>query len=137
MTKTFNWALQQGIWAETWNTSIISVIYKEGKPPTDCTSYRPISLLNTDQKILSGIIADRLKKIVPSIINTDQTGFIMDRQMVDNVRHTLNIMEYSKNTQRQTILLTLDAEKAFDWSYGLISLNRVKALTFIIHLLIG
>lgn len=129
MTKTFNWALQQGIWAETWNTSIISVIYKEGKPPTDCTSYRPISLLNTDQ--------NRLKKIVPSIINTDQTRFIMDRQMVDNVRHTLNIMEYSKNTQRQTILLTLDAEKAFDWSYGLISLNRVKALAFIIHLLIG
>lgn len=89
-------------------------MHKEGKEPTSCGSYRPITLLKVDQKLLSSIIANGLSKIIPSIIDPDQTGFIPDRHLSDNVRRTLNIIDYSKKMNIQTLILTLDAEKAFD-----------------------
>ena len=114
LERAFNWALNHGQWANTWRNSIVTVIHKEGKDPTSCGSYRPITLLNVDQKLLSSIIANRLSKIIPFIIDPDQTGFIPDRYLSDNVRRTLNIIDFSKKMNTQTLILTLDAEKAFD-----------------------
>lgn len=114
LCRAINWALENKIYAPTWNTSIITVIPKEGKDPEDCASYRPISLLNGDQKILTSIIANRLALIIPSIINNDQTGFVPNRLLSDNIRRTFNIIEHATKQQYQTLLLTLDAEKAFD-----------------------
>lgn len=76
LCKAYNWALDNETWATTWNSAIITVLYKPGKNPTDCSSYRPISLLSTDHKLLSSILATRLAKIIPQLINPDQTGFI-------------------------------------------------------------
>ena len=114
LEKAFNWALDHSQWANTWCNSIVTVIHKEGKDPTSCGSYRPITLLNVDQKLLSSIIANRLTKIIPLIIDPDQTGFIPDRYLADSVRRTLNIIDFSKEINTQTLILTLDAEKAFD-----------------------
>ena len=120
LERTFNWALDHGQWANTWRSSVITVIHKEGKDPSDCSSYRPITLLNVDQKLLSSILADRLAKIVSNIIDPDQTGFVPDRYLSENVRRTLNIIDYSQKMNIQTLILTLDAEKTFDrvsWTF--------------------
>ena len=81
---------------------------------TNCSSYRPISLLNVDQKIFTSIIANRLSYILPDIINLDQTGFVKDRLLSDNVRRTLNIIDQTVIMKQQMLTVTLDAEKAFD-----------------------
>lgn len=52
--------------------------------------------------------------ILANIINLDQTGFVKDRLLSDNVRRTLNIVDYTVKTKQQMLTLTLDAEKAFD-----------------------
>ena len=69
-------------WAATWNSAIITMLHKPGKNPADCSSYRPISLLNTDYKLLSSILATRLTQIIPHLINPDQTGFIKDSLLI-------------------------------------------------------
>lgn len=51
---------------------------------TDCTNYRPISLLNQDYKIFTSVLARRLENILPDIINLDQTGFVKRRKTRDN-----------------------------------------------------
>ncbi|KAL0146484.1 hypothetical protein M9458_058115 [Cirrhinus mrigala] len=58
----------------------ISLVLKKGKDPENCGSYRVISLLNVDLKLLSKILAFRLEKILPSVIDEDQTGFIKDAE---------------------------------------------------------
>ena len=114
LCRVFNDILQTGKWPDTWNSAIITVIPKEGKDLTNCSSYRPISLLNVDQKIFTSIIANRLSYILPDIINLDQTGFVKDRLLSDNVRRTLNIIDQTVIMKQQMLTLTLDAEKAFD-----------------------
>ena len=51
-----------------------------------CIRDRPISLLNVDYKILTKSIAKRLEKVLPKIINSDQTGYIKGRFIGENVR---------------------------------------------------
>ena len=65
-----------GILPQSLREADITLIYKKGKNPEDCSGYRPIALLNQDLKLLSKILALRLEKVLPSIIKEDQTGFI-------------------------------------------------------------
>ena len=71
LIRAYRHALDTRKWAQTWSSSIVTLIHKEGKDATQCASYRPISLLNTDHKIISSILANRLKDTITDIINHD------------------------------------------------------------------
>ena len=64
----------------------ISLVPKKGKAPKECSSYRLISVLNLDMKLLAKVLAQRLEKILPNIVTNDQTGFIGERYFSHNVR---------------------------------------------------
>lgn len=89
-------------------------MYKEGKDPTQCNSYRPISLLCVDYKILTSILAKRIQNCIKNVIKPDQTGFIQNRHGTNNVRKTLNLQSIAVKSKKNAMLLSLDAEKAFD-----------------------
>lgn len=93
----------------------IKVLHKKYKDPMNLTSYRPISLINVDGKILSKMLADRLANIMPTLINDTQSGYIRGRSGVSNIRKVMMALEYAKaNPMADIIMVTLDAEKAFD-----------------------
>lgn len=104
--KLFNGILVKGVWLPTWKDSIIGVLSKEGKEPTKCGSYRPVSLLNVDKKLFTAVLANRLSLIVPHLVNKDQIGFVQGR--------ILNLVDWAERSKVQALMLTLDAEKAFD-----------------------
>lgn len=112
---------------QTLSQAMISVILKKDRDPQKCESYRPISLLNVDYKILTKVIALRLEKIAPCIIHGDQTGFIANRQSYFNCRRLFNILYSDHSTVSPELILSLDAEKAFDcveWEYLLSVLHK-------------
>lgn len=59
--------------------AIIIVIHKEAKDSLNVASYRPISLLCSDVKILDSVLSDRLNKIASKLVHPDQAGFIANR----------------------------------------------------------
>lgn len=110
----FNYSFVVKELPKTLGEAYISLILKEGKSPDICSSYRPISLLNVDRKLLSKILAMRLEKILSMIIGIDQTGFIQGRNSSDNIRCLLNVIYSFKVKSIDGLVLSLDAEKAFD-----------------------
>lgn len=78
---TLSNSCKQGSLPQSFSEACITLIAKKGKDPTECASYRPISLLNTDVKIL----ARRLENILPTIISKDQTGFVKSRHSYFNI----------------------------------------------------
>ncbi len=79
MLDMFQQSHQQGALPHTLTQASISLIPKKGKDPLSCSSFRPISLLSVDVKILAKALAHRSESIVPSIISEDQTEFIRQR----------------------------------------------------------
>lgn len=71
LLNMFNHSFELGSLPKTLTEANISLILKKGKPGDECSSFRPISLLNLDVKILCKILALRLEKILPHIINND------------------------------------------------------------------
>ena len=94
--------------------AVITLIDKKDKDRQYLKNWRPISLLNVDYKIISKVLALRLKDILPDIIHENQTGFVKGRYIGDNIRTVLDIMTLSKDKNIPGILLSVDFEKAFD-----------------------
>lgn len=91
----------------------VTVLPKEGKDPQVCANYRPISLLNSDTKILSKILALRMQDHIAKIIQLDQ---IKGRETRDNTIRALQILHWAQNGPERIprVLISMDAEKAFD-----------------------
>jgi len=74
-----------------------------------------------DYKIAAKSIANRTKKILPKfIINNDQTGFLKDRFIGENIRLIDSIINYTNTEQIPGLLLFIDFEKAIntiEWSF--------------------
>lgn len=85
LMEVYNRSHEHGCLPITLMQASISLIHKKDKDPLNCTSYRPISLLPVDVKILAKILAGRLESIMPSIISEDQTGFIKGRHSFSNI----------------------------------------------------
>lgn len=68
-------------------------IPKPNNDPHDCESYQPISLINTDRKIISKILAICLNSVVTTSIKSDQTGFIPGRSTHINIRRLFTILQ--------------------------------------------
>ncbi len=90
---------------ESTNPSIASNIF---------VNWRPISLLNTDYKIISKLLAKRLQKVLPSIFNHDQTGYLKGRYIGQNILLIEDLNVFTEKINTPGILLSIDYEKAFD-----------------------
>ena len=114
VVRALNESFRDGELSVTQREGIITCIPKQDKPKHLIKNWRPISLLNVIYKIGSACIANRIKKILPTLINEDQTGFVPNRYMGYNIRMIYDIINYLDSNNLPGILINLDFEKAFD-----------------------
>uniref|UniRef100_A0A669BN31 Reverse transcriptase domain-containing protein n=1 Tax=Oreochromis niloticus TaxID=8128 RepID=A0A669BN31_ORENI len=120
MTNMYKHSLEVGSLPPSLLQASISLILKKDKDPLQCGSYRPISLLNVDYKILAKLLAMRVEAALPSVINPDQTGFIKGRYAFSNLRRLFNVLYNPSDSNSPEFGISLDSEKAFDrveWGY--------------------
>ena len=77
-------------------------------------NWRPIILLNVDYKIVSKILAERLKRVLQNIISTDQKGFVKDRNIFQGNRLLQDMIDYTEIEGEEGAIIFLDQQKAFD-----------------------
>jgi hypothetical protein len=101
------------------NATFLTLIPKEGQAHHP-KQFRPIALCNVIYKLLTKVIARRLKPILPTIISPEQSGYVEGRQILDSVILAHEVIHSLQKTKTPGMLLKLDLSKAFDkisWDY--------------------
>ena len=83
-TKEVLAAVNTGTIPEGWNSTTIVLIPKVDNPEK-ITRFRPISLCNVVYKVISKMLAARLKVFLPDIISETQSAFVPGRIITDNI----------------------------------------------------
>lgn len=76
--------------------------------------------MNTDLKLFTKMLANRLLPLVQRIVHADQVGFVPTREAKENTVRALNVIHHFRSQKRKAILLSTDAEKVFDrvdWTF--------------------
>ena len=110
----------KGEMSHSQKQALITLIEKKGKHRSLIENWRPISLVNVDAKIMSKVIATRIKNVLPSIIHHNQTGFMKDRYIGETVRSIFDIMDFTVEENIPGLLIFMDFQKAFDsleWNF--------------------
>ncbi|CAM8885121.1 unnamed protein product [Rhodiola kirilowii] len=101
---------------EGLNRTLITLIPK-CRNPKKVEDYRPISLCNVSAKIVTKVLANRLKIILPRIISENQSAFVPGRLISDNILAAHELIHFINTRGRQRIgycAMKLDMAKAYD-----------------------
>lgn len=118
--ESINYGIKSGKLSTDQRRGIISLIPKKEKDPRYLKNWRPLTLLNTDYKILTKLMANRLQNCIDEIVSHDQCGYIKGRYVGENIRTIADIIEITKYNTNPGIITLIDFEKAFDtvnWNY--------------------
>lgn len=110
------------------NSTILALIPKkeEAKVMRD---YRPISCCNVLNKIISKIIAKRLKGILPKCITLNQSAFIKERLLMENVLLATELVkDYHNESVSPRCAMQIDISKAFDSVQWAFLFNTLQAM---------
>lgn len=103
----------------SFNTTFLTLIPKEENVETP-NKFFPIALYNVIYKLISKLIANRLKPLLPSLISPEQRGFVEGRQILDIIILTHDLIHSLHSSKKPEMLIKLDLSKAFDslnWNY--------------------
>jgi hypothetical protein len=85
LAKMYNECFRLGSLASSMYEGVITLIYKGKGDRSLRSNWRPITLLNTDYKILAKILFNRLKPFTPKLVHPNQTCAIPGRNIQDGI----------------------------------------------------
>lgn len=86
----------------SWSNTYLALIPKHDKPKI-VTDYRPISLCNVCYKVITKIMADRLRNILPNLIGKEQCGFISSHSPLDNILVVQEVAHSIENNSKDPL----------------------------------
>lgn len=118
------------------NSTILALIPKKNEAK-EMKDYRLISCCNVLYKVISKILANRLKMVLPKFIASNQSAFVKDRLQMENVLLASELVKnYHKDSVSSRCAVKIDISKAFDsvqWSFLLFTLSALNIPKKFIH----
>jgi len=104
---------ESGCISKGCNASFFALIPKV-RDPSKLEQYKPISLVGAMYKIIAKVLADRIKRVLPSVIDESQSAFLRGRGILDSVLLVNEVVEDLRRSGRSGLCLKVDFEKAYD-----------------------
>lgn len=118
------------------NSTILALVPKKLES-YEMRDYRPIACCNVLYKVVSKIVANRLKRLLPQIISETQSAFVKGRLLMENVLLASELVkDYHKESITPRCVMKIDISKAFDsvqWEFVLKSLRALGFPLRFIH----
>ena len=119
LVQVFNNSFEQMRLPESQNYGLLTLLFKKGER-TLLSNWRPISLLNTDYKILAKALSTRLGKVLAHIVADDQTCGVPGRTILNNVFILRDLVVICKQKNIPAAIISIHQMKAFDrvnWAF--------------------
>ncbi|CAF3448004.1 unnamed protein product [Rotaria socialis] len=112
--KMVNIAKDKGNFHDGFLNGLLTLLKKGSEFKGTMKSFRPLSLMNIDYKIITKVLSSRLKKVMNKIIHYNQTSGIPGRTIHDNIHLIRTIIDYHSRNRIPLGITMWDQEKAFD-----------------------
>ena len=114
LLESLLYSLETGYLSIEQRRAVLSLIPKLNKDLRYLKNWRPLSLLNTDYKILAKSLGTRLQSVIAQIVSIDQSAYIKGRFIGENIRTIVDVLNFSQLYDIPGLMIFLDFEKAFD-----------------------
>ncbi|XP_060217048.1 uncharacterized protein LOC132644468 [Lycium barbarum] len=105
---------------KAWNNTVITLLPKF-EHAENVRDYRLIACCNTSYKIISKMLSNRLRQVLPSIISPNQSAFVSGRTVVQNVLICQDLVRlYNRKNSPSSCLIKINLKKAYDtveWAF--------------------
>lgn len=118
---------RKGVLPKAFVASFITLIPKNDNPQ-GLGEYRPICLIGSIYKILAKVLANRIKKVLVSLISECQSAFLGGRIILDGIVVINELVDLAKRKKDACMLFKVDFQKAYDsisWSFLFHMMDRM------------
>ncbi|KAJ9565840.1 hypothetical protein OSB04_001806 [Centaurea solstitialis] len=127
LMAALDWFWEEEQLSKGCNSSFVTLIPKNTNP-IGLNDFRPISLVGILYKVISKVLAERMKTVMGKIISNEQSAFIKGRSILDGVLVANETVAYLKRSKRKGLIFKVDFEKAYDsvnWGFLLDVLEKM------------
>ncbi|XP_071727978.1 uncharacterized protein [Rutidosis leptorrhynchoides] len=128
-TKTEILEAEKGEISKGCNASFVTLIPKKVNPE-GLGDFCPINLIESYYKIVSKILSNRLRKVIPAIVGPEQCAFLKGRYILDGFVIANETIDFLKVNRKKGIIFKVNFEKSFDSINWCFRLEVMKSVGF-------